>query len=180
MHKSSSMTCPAVAIRTPPVRHPPASMAAGSAETTLRRAGDQDRIAGGLNGIVTLLAAGMVLAAVPWMTGDHRAAGTIQHLFAVRDPAIGTHPVHGGRALAGGGTADSAEMARRRIDDHDRIAQGLNDVVVRRLFAAGLDLEIVLGLIGDYRASSEVCRAIDELDEAIRDIRDAVFGSRPS
>ena len=180
MHKSSSVTYPAVAIRTPPVRHPPASMAAGSAETILRRAEDQDPIAGSLNGIVILLAAGMVLAAVPWMTRDHRAAGMIQHLFAVRDPAIGTHPVYAGRAPAGGGTADSAEMTRRLIDDHDRIAHDLNDVVVRRLFAAGLDLEVVLGLIGDHRASSKVCHAIDELDEAIRDIRDAVFGSRPS
>ena len=76
--------------------------------------------------------------------------------------------------------AGSAETTLRRAEDQDRIVQGLNDVVVRRLFAAGMDLEIVLGLIGDYRASSEVCRAIDELDEAIRDIRDAVFGSRPS
>ena len=180
MHESSSVTYPAVAIRTPPVRHPPARRAAGSAETTLRRAEDQDRIAGGLNGIVILLAARTVLAAVPWMTGDHRAAGVIQHLFAVRDPAIGTRPVYGGRAPAEGGTADSAEMTRRLIDDHDRIALGLNDVVVRRLFAAGLDLEVVLGLIGDHRASRKVCHAIDELDRAIRDIRDAVFGSWPS
>ena len=79
-----------------------------------------------------------------------------------------------------GMAAGSAETTLRPAEDQDRIVQGLNDVVVRRLFAAGLDLEIVLGLIGDYRASSEVCHAIDELDEAIRDIRDAVFGSRPS
>ena len=57
--------------------------------------------------------------------------------------------------------AGPAEPALRRAEDQDRIVQGLNGVVVRRLFAAGLDLEIVLGLIGDYRASSDVCRAID-------------------
>ena len=76
--------------------------------------------------------------------------------------------------------AGSAEVTLRRAEDQDRIAQGLNGVVVRRLFAAGLDLEIALGLIDDDRASSEVCRAIDELDEAIKDIRDVVFGSRLS
>ncbi len=76
--------------------------------------------------------------------------------------------------------AGSAEATLRRAEDQDRIAQGLNGVVVRRLFAAGLDLEIALGLIDDDRASSEVCRAIDELDEAIKDIRDVVFGSRLS
>jgi phage baseplate assembly protein W len=51
--------------------------------------------------------------------------------------------------------------------------------VVRRLFAAGLDLEAVVGLIGDHRASGKICHAIDEMDGAIRDIRDTVFGSRP-
>ena len=76
--------------------------------------------------------------------------------------------------------AGSAEVTLRRAEDQDRIAQGLNGVVVRRLFAAGLDLEIALGLIDDDRASSEVCGAIDELDEAIKDIRDVVFGSRLS
>ena len=76
--------------------------------------------------------------------------------------------------------AGSAEATLRRAEDQDRIAQGLNGVVVRRLFAAGLDLEIALGLIGDDRASSEVCRAIDELDEAVKDIRDVVFDSRLS
>ena len=53
---------------------------------------------------------------------------------------------------AGSGTDDSAETTRHLIDDRNRIAQALNDVVVRRLFAAGLDLEAVVGLIGDHRA----------------------------
>lgn len=91
--------------------------------------------------------------------------------------AIRTPPVPRAAASVAAG---SAEVTLRRAEDQDRIAQGLNGVVVRRLFAAGLDLEIALGLIDDDRASSEVCRAIDELDEAIKDIRDVVFGSRLS
>ena len=114
------------------------------------------------------------------MIDDRRATGTIQQLIAEPALAIEHHPVRGGRAPAGSGTDGSAETTRHLIDDRDPIAQALNDVLVRRLFAAGLDLEVVLGLIGDHRASSKVCHAIDELDEAIRDIRDAVFGPRPS
>lgn len=75
------------------------------------------------------------------------------------------------RLLAGLRDADRAAR--------DQMTQALNDVVVRRLFAAGLDLEAVVGLIGDHRASGKICHAIDEMDGAIRDIRDTVFGSRP-
>jgi hypothetical protein len=60
-------------------------------------------------------------------------------------------------------------------EDHERIAMGLNDIVIRRLFAAGLDLQTALGLIGDHPAASNLCHAIDELDQAIRDIRNTVF-----
>jgi hypothetical protein len=55
--------------------------------------------------------------------------------------------------------------------------------VVRRLFTAGLDLEAALGLMGDHPASGKICDAVDELDQAIRDIRDTVLdhlaGERP-
>jgi hypothetical protein len=51
--------------------------------------------------------------------------------------------------------------------------------VVGRIFAAGLDLQAVLGLIGDHRGTIQIRRAIDELDQAIHDIRDAVFDRGP-
>ena len=60
-------------------------------------------------------------------------------------------------------------------DGHDRIAAGLNDMVVRRLFSAGLALEAVVGLMGDHRAAGTVQEAISELDLAVRDLRDMVF-----
>jgi hypothetical protein len=44
-----------------------------------------------------------------------------------------------------GRSAGSAEMIRYLTEDHDRIAQRMNDVVVRRIFAAGLDLQAGLG-----------------------------------
>jgi len=71
--------------------------------------------------------------------------------------------------------ADSAELTRHLTENHDRIPLEMNDVVIHRIFAAGLDLRAALGLIGDRREASKICHAIDELDQAIRDIRDTIF-----
>lgn len=83
----------------------------------------------------------------------------------------------GGNGLAptDSGAAASAELTRYLTQDHDRIAQGINDVVVRRIFAAGLDLHAALGVIGEHRGASKIWHAIDELDQAVRDIRGTIF-----
>ena len=60
-------------------------------------------------------------------------------------------------------------------EEHDRIAAGLTDVVVRRLFSAGLVLETAVGLMGDHRAAGPVQQAISEVDLAIRDLRHMAF-----
>jgi hypothetical protein len=70
-------------------------------------------------------------------------------------------------------------------DRHDRMAERMNDVVIRRIFAAGLDLQAALGLIGehradtDHRAAGKIGHASDELDHAIRDLRDILFERDP-
>jgi signal transduction histidine kinase len=77
--------------------------------------------------------------------------------------------------LTRGTAAGSAEVIRALAKDHDRIAQDMKDVVVHRIFAAGLDLQAALGLIGDHRGTDKIYHAIGELDQAIRDMRNAVF-----
>jgi hypothetical protein len=74
--------------------------------------------------------------------------------------------------------ADSAETARRLIEDHDRIGNQINDVVVRRLFSAGLALQSTLGLLDGHRAGENIQDALAELDQAILNLRDTVFGAR--
>ena len=61
------------------------------------------------------------------------------------------------------------------VQDRDRIAAGMTDLVVHRLFAAGLALETALGLMGGHPGAGKVQEAIGELDLAIRDIRNVVF-----
>jgi hypothetical protein len=47
-----------------------------------------------------------------------------------------------------------------------------DDVVVRRLLRAGEDLQAALGLMVNHPANDKIRRAVRELDQAIRDIRD--------
>ena len=69
-------------------------------------------------------------------------------------------------------------MTLRLVQDRDPTAEGMHDIVVRRLFFAGLALEAVAGLIDDHRAAGKVQEAISELDLAVRDLRDMVFDHR--
>jgi len=84
-------------------------------------------------------------------------------------------PASNGQAPADSGAAASPELTRYLAEDHDRIAQGINDVAVRRIFAATLDLQAALGLIGEHPGASKIWHAIGELDQAVRDIRDTIF-----
>jgi signal transduction histidine kinase len=77
-----------------------------------------------------------------------------------------------------GRAGDWAEAALLLAQDRDRIAAGMNDLVMHRLFSAGLSLETALGLIGDHPGAGKVREAISELDLAIRDIRNVVFDRR--
>ena len=79
------------------------------------------------------------------------------------------------RAPPPGRAGDWADAMLLLVQDRDRIAGGMNDLVVHRLFAAGLALETALGLMGDHPGAGKVHEAIGELDLAIRDIRNVVF-----
>ena len=51
----------------------------------------------------------------------------------------------------------------------------MNDIVVHRLFRAGLALETALGLIGGHPGAGKVREAIGELNLTIRDPRNILF-----
>jgi Histidine kinase len=77
-----------------------------------------------------------------------------------------------------GRAGDRADGILLLVQDRDRIAGDMHDLVVHRLFSAGLALEMALGLMGDHPGAGKVQDAVDELDLAIRDVRDAVFALR--
>lgn len=70
------------------------------------------------------------------------------------------------------------EAARQRVmlaEDHERIARDLHDTVIQRLFAAGLSLQSVLPVVPET-AAAKIERIIDDQDDAIRELRTAIFG----
>ncbi len=67
-------------------------------------------------------------------------------------------------------------MTLRVAQDRDRIAEAMNDIVIHRVFSAGLTLETALGLLDSRRgAAAKIQDALGELDLAIRDIRNVLF-----
>ena len=94
--------------------------------------------------------------------------------------SVATAMMAPGHDLPAARAAGSAETTRRRIDDHNRIASDINDVVAHRLFPAGLALQTALELMDGHRAGQNIRDALAELDQAISDLRDIVFGTRPT
>jgi signal transduction histidine kinase len=83
-----------------------------------------------------------------------------------------------------GQAAVALELARQQrenerlglYEDRDRIARDLHDLVIQRLFATGMQLEGVTRLLEDKPdASDRVRRAVDDLDETIREIRSTIY-----
>ncbi|MBK5332635.1 MAG: PAS domain S-box protein [Ilumatobacteraceae bacterium] len=65
-----------------------------------------------------------------------------------------------------------AETRLDVLDDRDRIARELHDSVIQRLFAAGLHLQ---ASTNRPDTTERVAVVVDEIDEAIREIRGAIF-----
>jgi signal transduction histidine kinase len=64
------------------------------------------------------------------------------------------------------------------LEDRERIARDLHDVVIQRLFAAGLGLQSMSRLIGRDDLRQRLDQTVTDLDTTIRDIRTAIFELR--
>ncbi|GAA4992742.1 sensor histidine kinase [Actinopolymorpha pittospori] len=61
------------------------------------------------------------------------------------------------------------------LDDRDRIAGNLHNVVIQRLFGIGTNLQIAAGLTDRPEVGTRVSQAIEDLDETTREVRAAIF-----
>lgn len=59
--------------------------------------------------------------------------------------------------------------------DRDRIARDLHDQVIQRLYAAGMSLQGITPFVTSPQVGQRIQQAIDAMDEAISDIRSAIF-----
>lgn len=62
------------------------------------------------------------------------------------------------------------------LHDRERIARDLHDTVIQHLFATGIGLQSVLRSIDDPTARAKVDGAVKDIDGAIRQLREAIFG----
>ena len=90
--------------------------------------------------------------------------------------------------------AVALELAERRrdaerlvlLEDRDRIAKDLHDTVIQRLFATAMTLMSAIKITRHPDIAVRVQRAVDDLDETIRQIRSTIFalqtapGDRPT
>jgi signal transduction histidine kinase len=72
---------------------------------------------------------------------------------------------------------DARRLAERHglVDDRERIARDLHDVVVQRIFASAMTLTATERLISEPEAVERVRRTVDDLDATIRQIRSTIF-----
>ncbi|MCB5274869.1 Redox sensor histidine kinase response regulator DevS [Arthrobacter sp. SO5] len=64
--------------------------------------------------------------------------------------------------------------------DRDRIARDLHDLVIQRIFAAGLSVQSLTRFTRDELATERIRNITGELDEAIRSLRDTIYSLKSS
>jgi signal transduction histidine kinase len=64
------------------------------------------------------------------------------------------------------------------LADRDRIARDLQDLVIKRLFAAGMSLQAAVSMAAKGDVARRIESAILDLDDAMRLIRQSIFGLR--
>lgn len=82
-----------------------------------------------------------------------------------------------------GQAAVALELAERRrdaervalLEDRDRIARDLHDTVIQRLFATAMTLLAAIKITQKREVAVRVQRAVDDLDDTVRQIRSTVF-----
>jgi two-component system sensor histidine kinase DevS len=94
---------------------------------------------------------------------------------SLHDPETGDEVVH---TIATVRDISDREETHARVvlmEDRERIARDLHDMVIQRLFAAGMSLQAVAGSAQPPAVAERIAATIDDLDDTIRELRNAIF-----
>ncbi|WP_347110875.1 GAF domain-containing protein [Paenarthrobacter sp. S56] len=110
------------------------------------------------------------------------------YLVLVRDPGTGNFSATDVEMGAVFGSHAALALALDRIrrlreqsvvfSDRDRIARDLHDLVIQRLFAAGLSIQSLRRYTANPAAPVRIDAITDELDASIRDLRNTIYSLR--
>ena len=70
----------------------------------------------------------------------------------------------------------AVESELRMLEEHERIARDLHDIVIQQLFASGMTLQAASSRIKEPEVAQRVATVVDDLDRTIREIRSVIFG----
>ena len=68
------------------------------------------------------------------------------------------------------------EHELHQLEDRERIARDLHDIVIQKLFAAGMTLQGVWARSHEPEIAQRVAGVVEELDDTIREVRSVIFG----
>ena len=129
--------------------------------------------------VVAIVAVEVVTSLVPTAAADSVIARRVL-LFAALGTMISV-ATHGLRDRIAHSQRESARLQEQLREvtvqqDRDRIAAGLQDEVIQRIFAAGLALQSAASLSTQTGVRQRVEAAAGDLDQVLRLLRDTVFG----
>jgi signal transduction histidine kinase len=83
-------------------------------------------------------------------------------------------------STAAGVAIENARLSEDRermelVKERERIGRDLHDSVIQRLFATGMNLQGAASRVSDDDVGRRLQRAVDEIDETIREIRTTIF-----
>ena len=64
----------------------------------------------------------------------------------------------------------------KQLEAREQIGRDLHDLVIQRLFAAGMGLQATVAQISPPAVADRILKTVEELDAAIGDLRSAIFG----
>ena len=71
--------------------------------------------------------------------------------------------------------ARADQLALAQLEDHDRIARDLHDHVIQELFAAGMSMQALAGVVDKQAHADRILAHADTLDRVIARIRTSIF-----
>ena len=107
------------------------------------------------------------LIAVAWAMNAESFVENVVPLLAALAQQMGL------ALVAGRSQRDRSRLAM--MEDRERIARDMHDLVIQRLFATGLSLQAAGRQAHAPTVASRLNEAVDELDAAIKDIRHTIF-----